>query len=115
MRRPRAEEIRKLPAKPEREPAPAADVAITRELSRLCGEAFLVGYADHSCIGIYGQFRKGELVVPATEREVHSDRDYLTAPSRAWSAALGREITIDEVVRRLFPRDRAAAAPRRRR
>jgi hypothetical protein len=97
------EEMRKLPAKPAHEPAPAADVAIARALSKLRGEAFLVGYADHSCVGIYGQFRKGELVVPATEREVHSDRDYLAAPSRAWSAALGRKITIDGVVRAYFP------------
>jgi uncharacterized small protein (TIGR04563 family) len=102
------EEIRKQPAKPTPavETTPAA-VAIARELGKLCGEAFLVGYGDHSCTGIYGQFRDGELVAPAAERDVYREHDdYTTAPARAWSAALGRKVTIDDAVRAYFSDDK---------
>jgi hypothetical protein len=76
---------------------------LARELSR-GGEAFLLGYGDHSCTGIYAQFRDGELVFPASIDEIYSEHDDYTAwPSQQWSHALGKTVDLDKIVARYFP------------
>jgi len=76
---------------------------LARELSR-GGESFLLGYADHSCIGIYAQFRDGELVFPASIDEIYGDHDdYIAWPSQQWSHALGKTVDLDKIVARYFP------------
>ncbi len=76
---------------------------LARALSR-GGEAFLLGYADHSCIGIYAQFRDGELVFPASIDEIYGEHeDYAAWPSQQWSHALGKAVDLDQIVARYFP------------
>jgi hypothetical protein len=76
---------------------------LARELSR-GGEAFLLGYGDHSCIGIYAQFRAGELVVPASIDKIYGEHDdYAGWPSQQWSRALGKTVDLDKIVARYFP------------
>ncbi|HEY1552046.1 MAG TPA: hypothetical protein VGG28_29670, partial [Kofleriaceae bacterium] len=45
------EQVRTQPAKPAPAPTPEGAVGIARELSKRGGDAFVVGYGDHSCIG----------------------------------------------------------------
>jgi hypothetical protein len=106
--------IHEMPANPARatesesesesESEPEASCAeLARELSR-GGEAFLLGRADHSCIGIYAQFRDGELVFPPSIDEIYGEHDdYAAWPSQQWSLALGTTVDLDEVVARYFP------------
>lgn len=76
---------------------------LARELSR-GGEAFLLGYGDHSCTGIYAQFRDGELVFPASIDDIYGEHDDYTAwPSQQWSRALGKTVDLDKIVARYFP------------
>jgi hypothetical protein len=106
-------------ARPKREPAidRAADddadvpadaelgpaAALARALSESCDDAFLVGYGDHSGIGIYARFVRGELVEPASLADIYADADdYVAAPARAWSQALGRTVAIDDVAGAYF-------------
>jgi hypothetical protein len=76
---------------------------LARDLSR-GSEAFLLGYADHSCTGIYAQFRDGELVLPASTQEIYGEHeDYMAWPSQQWSRALGTTIDLDQIVASYFP------------
>lgn len=99
-------------ARPTRQPGDDADdsseesdcAALARELSRIGGEAFLVGYGDHSCIGIYAQFRNGAIVSPDSLDDVYAEHDdYVGWPARQLSAALGTTIEIDELAELYFP------------
>lgn len=95
-------------------PAPSTEAQSDRETEESCaelarelsrgGEAFLLGYGDHSCTGIYAQFRDGELVSPASIEEISGEHDDYTAwPSQQWSHALGKAVDLDEIVARYFP------------
>jgi hypothetical protein len=94
----------KKPSVASQSPVEPDAPGLARELSRMCGEAFLVGYGDHSCTGIYAHFRHGELVSPKTLDEVYAEHDDYTAwPAEQWSAALGEKVEIDSLVARYFP------------
>lgn len=91
------------PANARRTSADGA-VAVARELSRIAGEAFLAGYADHSGIGIYARFLEGELVFPTSPADVYAEHDdYVGATELAWSSALGGPVRFDAVVAQYFP------------
>jgi hypothetical protein len=85
-------------------PAEPDAPGLARELSRIGGEAFLVGYGDHSCTGIFAHFRNGELVNPKSIDEVYAEHDdYTSWPAKQWSTALGASVEIDSVAARYFP------------
>ncbi len=99
------------PPAPVTESEPGGDdsncAELARELSR-GGEAFLLGYGDHSGTGIYAQFRDGALVVPASVDDIYGERDdYTSWPSQQWSRALGKKVDLDKVVARYFPKAKA--------
>jgi hypothetical protein len=92
------------PSAPSATPVEPDAPGLVCELSRICGEAFLVGYGDHSCTAIYAHFRHGELVNPKTLDEVYAEHDdYTSWPARQWSAALGEKVEIDGIAARYFP------------
>jgi hypothetical protein len=89
-------------AQPGSETEPSC-AELARELSR-GGEAFLLGYGDHSCTGTYAHFRDGELVFPASIEEICDEHeDYIAWPSEQWSHALGKTVDLDNIVARYFP------------
>jgi hypothetical protein len=77
---------------------------LAREISRIRGEAFLIGYGDHSCIGIYAHFRNGELVSPDSVDNIYAERDdYTSWPAKQLSAALGKQVETDQLAQLYFP------------
>ncbi|MBP9088347.1 MAG: hypothetical protein KBG15_19660 [Kofleriaceae bacterium] len=106
-------EIRALPPKEveigAENPAAGKDdgdgLALAGAISHLTGfTAFWLCQCDHSGVGGYARFDRGELVDPPRQDAVVVDGDgYIEVPVSRWSDALGMQVDSKGVFRSTFP------------